>query len=129
MKKKLPSCIFAALLAGCMVFAAVGAAVGYGIGYLAGGTYVNGLVAKSVDSSVKVFMANANKVHHVLGQAKHKLIGYTAKSMSKLMKKTLTKGVLGSYKTVQSAFWAAANSEVTYVIIDGIIKISDMWIR
>ena len=24
MKKKLPSCIFAALLAGCMVFAAVG---------------------------------------------------------------------------------------------------------
>ena len=33
---------------GAIVGAAVGAAVGYAVGYLAGGTYANGLVAKSV---------------------------------------------------------------------------------
>ena len=45
------------------------------------------------------------------------------------MKNTLSKGTLGTYKTVQSAYWHIMNSEVTFTIINGAIKISDMWIR
>ena len=118
-----------ATLLGGTIGAVVGGAIGYGVGYLAGGTYANGLVAKSVGGGVKTFLSQANKVHHVLGQAKHKLVGYTTKAMGKLMKKTLAKGVVGAYGKAQSAYWAIAGSEVTFVVIDGVIKISDMWIR
>ena len=117
------------IVGGGAIGVAVGAAVGYGIGYWAGGTYANGIVAKSVSGGVKTFLSQANKVHHVLSKSAHKLAGYTTKSLGKLMKKTMIKGVIGTYKTVQSAFWAAAGSEVTFVIIDGVIKISDMWLR
>ena len=118
-----------ATLLGGTIGAVVGGAIGYGVGYLAGGTYANGLVAKSVGAGVKIFLSQANKVHHVLGQAKHKLVGYTTKTMGKLMKKTLAKGVVSAYGKAQSAYWAIAGSEVTFVVIDGVIKISDMWIR
>lgn len=114
---------------GGVIGAAIGAASGYGVGYLAGGTYANGLAAKSVDSGVKAFMSQANKVHHVLGKAGHNLSGYTAKSMGNLMKKTLKNGVVGPYKSVQSAYWAVKKSEVTFNIVKGVLKISDMWIR
>ena len=114
---------------GGAIGAAVGAAAGYGVGYLAGGTYANGLAAKSVDSGVKAFMSQANKVHHVLSKAGHNLSGYTAKSMGTLMKKTLINGVVGPYKSVQSAYWAVANSEVSFTIVKGVLKVSDMWIR
>ena len=117
------------IVGGGAVGAAVGAAVGYGVGYLAGGTYANGLAAKSVESGVKAFASQANKVHHVLSKAGHNLSGYTAKAMKKLMRKTLTNGVVGPYKSVQSAYWATMNSEVTFTIVNGILKISDMWIR
>ena len=116
-------------IGGGVVGAAVGAAVGYGAGYLAGGTYANGLVAKSVGSSVKNFMSQANKVHHVLSKAEHNLSGYTTKTLGTLMKKTLTKGVVGPYKGVQSAYWAHMKSEVSFTIVRGVLKISDMWIR
>ena len=108
---------------------AIGAAVGYGIGYLAGGTYANGLAAKSVSAGVKNFISQANKVNHVLGKAGHNLTGYTAKSMGSLMKNTLKKGVVGVYKNVESAYWQVMGSEVTFAIVDGLIRISDMWIR
>ena len=118
-----------ATLLGGTIGAVVGGAIGYGIGYLAGGTYSNGLVAKSVTKGVKSFMSNTNNINHVLGKAKHNLSGYTAKSMGKLMKKTLAKGTYEAYKTVNSMVLASTNSQVTYVIIDGIIKIGDMWIK
>lgn len=114
---------------GGIIGAAAGAAFGYGIGYVCGGTYSNGLVAKSVSNGVRSFTSQANKVHHVLGNAGHKLTGYTEKTMSKLMKNTLKHGVVGPYKSVQSAFWSVKNSEVSFTIVSGIIKISDMWIR
>ena len=109
--------------------AALGAAAGYGIGYLAGGTYANGLVAKSVDSGVKAFVSQANKVHHVLGKTGHNLAGYTTKSMGNLMRRTLINGSVEPYKSVFSAYWARKNSEVTFNIVNGALKISDMWIR
>ena len=117
------------VVGGGVAGAALGAAAGYGIGYLAGGTYANGLVAKSVDSGVKAFVSQANKVHHVLGKTGHNLAGYTTKSMGNLMRRTLINGSVEPYKSVFSAYWARKNSEVTFNIVNGALKISDMWIR
>lgn len=85
----------ATLLCGT-IGAVVDDGIGFGVGYLAGGTYDNGLVAKSVGSGVKSFLSQASKVHHVLGQSKHKLAGCASKFMGQLMKKTLAKGGVGA---------------------------------
>lgn len=37
--------------------------------------------------------------------------------------------MISAYGKAQSAYWAIAGSEVTFVLIDEVIKISDMWIR
>ena len=117
------------VIGGGAVGAAIGAGVGYAIGYFAGGTYANGLVAKAVSTGVKSFVSQDNKVHHVMNKAAHNLSNYTVKAMTKLMKKTLKKGTVEAYKKVKSAFLASTSSEVTFTIINGIIYISDMWIR
>ena len=118
-----------ATVLGCVIGAAVGAALGYGIGYLAGGTYANGLVAKSVTKGVNVFFSQTNKVHKLFKLTRHNLSNYTVKTAAKLMKKTLARGTFEVYKTVNSMFLASTNSQVTYVIINDVIAISDMWIR
>ena len=118
-----------ATLLGGAIGAVVGGAIGYGVGYFAGGTYSNGLVAKSVTKGVKSFMSNSNNINHVLGNPKHNLFGYTEKSMMNLMKKTLSKGTYEAYKTVDSMVLASTNSQVTYKIIKGAIMISNMWIK
>ena len=118
----------AALLGGA-IGAAIGAVVGYAAGYLAGGTYANGLVAKSVNHGVKTFFSQQNKVYKLLKLSRHNLSGYTSKTAAKLMKRTLSKGVFEAYKSVQSMYLASMNSQVTYVIINGVIAISDMWIK
>ena len=76
-----------------------------------------------------VFFSQPNKVHKLFKLARHNLAGYTEKTGAKLMRDTLAKGVVGAYKTVQKAAWAAMNSEVTFRIIDGNINVSDMWIK
>ena len=118
-----------ATVLGGAIGAIVGGAIGYGIGYLAGGTYASGLSVKSVNQAVKSFFLNTNKIHHALDKPAHKLIGYSEKAIAKLMKNTLAKGVVGTYKSVESAYWIEVGSEVTFIVIDGVIKISDMWIR
>ena len=45
------------------------------------------------------------------------------------MKKTLAKGTFEAYKTASSMFLSSTNSQVTFVMINGTIAISDMWIR
>lgn len=61
-------------------------------------------------------------------QPKHGLPN-SVKAVGKLMKKTLINGAVGPYKSVQSAFWAIMNSEVTFKVVGTAIMISDMWIR
>lgn len=116
-------------IAGGAIGAALGAAIGYGVGYLAGGTYANGLAAKSVNKAVKSFFSQPNKVHKLLKLSRHNLSGYTSKTASKLMKDTLAKGVIDSYKSVHSAYWSTMNSEVTYTFVKGVLTVSDMWIK
>ena len=116
-------------LGGGAVGAAAGGAIGYGVGYFAGGTYANGLAAKSVNKAIKSFFSQPNKVHKMFKLARHNLAGYTENTAAKLMKDTLAKGVVGAYKTVQKAAWTVMNSEVTFTVIDGEINVSDMWIK
>ena len=114
---------------GTVVGGALGAAVGYGVGYLAGGTYANGLAAKSINNGVNTFFSNTNKVHHTLSKPMHNLSKYSNKEAKKLMKHTLKNGKVGPYKGVQSAYWDRVGSEVTFNLTDSGIKISNMWIR
>ena len=117
------------IVGGGVVGAAAGAAIGYGVGYFAGGTYANGLAAKAVNSGVRSFFSQPNKVHKLFKLSRHKLSGYTPKTAAKLMKDTLSKGTVGAYKSVQSAYWQALNSEVTFNIVNGAICVSDMGFR
>ena len=120
--------LFGWTLLGVLAGSIVGA-IGYGIGYAAGGTYANGLVAKSVTNGVNSFFSQSNKVHKLLKITRHNSSKYTPKTAAKLMKKTLAKGTFEAYKTVNSMVLASTNSQVTYVMINGTIMISDMWIR
>ena len=38
-------------------------------------------------------------------------------------------GVVESYKSVESVYWSEKGSQVTFAMINDVIKISDMWIR
>ena len=46
------------------------------------------------------------------------------------MKKTLSKGQISTYKAgpAKIATWFKAKSQITFRIMEGIIKISDFWI-
>ena len=87
------------------------------------------LAAKAVTKGVRKFFAQPNKVHKLLNVARHNLSGYTQKEAARLMQNTLAKGVYEAYQTVGSMVLASTNSQVTYVFIDGVIAIGDMWIR
>ena len=43
------------------------------------------------------------------------------------MKNTIIKGTIEPYKTVQAVILTARGTTVTYTIVDGIVRISDMW--
>ena len=117
------------VVGGGIIGGAVGAAMGYGVGYLAGGTYANGLSVKAVNKGLKTFLSQSNKVHHAFTNPAHKFTGYTVRSFNKLVRNTMAKGVVGQYKSVLSSYWSAANSEVSFTIINSAIMISDAWIR
>ena len=107
----------------------LGAYSGYVIGYWAGGTYANGLAAKSVDEGINNFMSQPNKVGHALTNDSHKLVGYTDKMLKQLLKTTLKNGSVGSYKSVLSAYLSELGSEVTFLFVDNYLRISDAWFR
>ena len=62
-------------------------------------------------------------MNHIM-QPKHNLPNSVNK-VGKLMQKTLTKGTYTPYKSVSSVVWKGY--QVTYKIIKGALKISDMW--
>ena len=116
----------------------VGMGIGFGagaiIGAIVGGfsgaaTYTtpSGLKLKDINQAVNQVFKDSNKINHIM-QPKHNLPG-SIKAVKKLMKKTLIHGSISPYKSIQSAFWKVVGSEVTFKIIEGILRISDMWIR
>jgi len=116
----------------------VGAAAGFGIGAIigavVGGTvgglkfHIRGFGPKEIQTAVKNVLNSNDKMSHIL-QAKHKLPTDINK-VGKLMKKTLSKGQISTYKAgpAKIATWFKAKSQITFRIMEGIIKISDFWI-
>ena len=116
----------------------VGAAAGFGIGAIigavVGGTvgglkfHIRGFGPKEIQTVVKNVLNSNDKMSHIL-QAKHKLPTDINK-VGKLMKKTLSKGQISTYKAgpAKIATWFKAKSQITFRIMEGIIKISDFWI-
>ena len=117
------------ILTGMGIGLGAGAIIGAVIGGAAAGiSYTpSGLSRGAVNKAVKKTLANSNKMSHIM-QPKHGLPN-SVKAVGKLMKKTLINGAVGPYKSVQSAFWAIMNSEVTFKVVGTAIMISDMWIR
>ena len=117
-------------LLGLGIGAFAGAIVGAIVGGICGAlsyTTPSGLKLKAIDSAINKAFSDPNKVNHIM-QSKHNL-PQSIKGVRKLMRNTLINGKIIQYKSVQSAFWSAAGSEVIFKIIDGVIHISDMWIR
>lgn len=104
---------------GALIGAAVGGAVG-GLSWTP-----SGLGRGAVNQAVKSTLSNSNKMHHIM-MPKHGLPN-TINAVGKLMQNTLINGTLSSYGSASTAIWAAGGSQVTYMIIDGMIHISDMW--
>ena len=116
------------ILSGFLMGFGIGAIAGAIIGGTIGGiSYTpSGLSRSAINQAVKKTIADPKRMSHIM-RPQHKLPG-SLKEVGKLMKKTLINGTVTPYKSVSSVVWKVANSQVTYTIIGGIIKISDMWI-
>ena len=113
---------------GGVVGAIIGGLIGYGVGYALGGTYSNGLVAKEVGKGIKSVLLDLKKVDHITN-AKHNLLGYSKHALHKLMKTTFAHGTVGPYKKAAlSVFLRSKGVKITFVIKEGSVLISDMWI-
>ena len=113
------------ILSGFLMGFGIGAVAGAAIGGVAGGVAYSptGLSRSAIKEGVKATLDNPNKVHHIM-QSKHKLPNSVNK-IGKIMQKTLTRGAYTPYKSTSSVIWK--KYQVTYKIINNVIKISDMW--
>ena len=102
-----------------------GAILGAVIGGVAGGiTYSpTGLSRSSIKNGVRTTLNDPNKMHHIM-QPKHNLPNSVNK-VGKIMQKTLTRGTYTPYKSISSVVWR--DYQVTYNIVNDVIKISNMW--
>jgi hypothetical protein len=109
----------------------IGAIAGMLIGGVAGGiSYTpSGLSKSAINQGVKNFFGQSNKVNKLFGKSAHDLAGYTSKTAAQLMRKTLINGTISAYGSARTAIWSVMGSQVTFVIINGAIMISDMWIK
>ncbi|XMB71514.1 hypothetical protein RJI07_05205 [Mycoplasmatota bacterium WC30] len=112
---------------------------GFGIGaiagFIAGGTVggigytPSGLSRSAINQAIKSI--EPNRMSHIM-QSKHGFSN-SVRAVSNLMRKTLINGNISIYGTAgasgyaYAASWKAGGSKVTYVIIDGILRISDMF--
>jgi RHS repeat-associated protein len=113
-------------LYGSMAGFGAGAIIGAAIGGVAGGlSYTpSGLSRGAINQAVKSTLSNSNKMHHIM-MPKHGLPN-SINAVGNLMRNTLINGTISSYGSASTAIWAAGGAQVTY-IIDGLIRISDMW--
>lgn len=114
-------------LYGSMAGFGAGAIIGAAIGGVAGGlSYTpSGLSKGAINQAVKSTLSNSNKMHHIM-MPKHGLPN-SINAVGNLMRNTLINGTISSYGSASTAIWAAGGAQVTYIIIDGLIHISDMW--
>ena len=120
-------------LGGAVIGGVIGGFVGYGVGVAMGAKASSGLVIKSVSKALS--SASRNTVHHIM-QSKHAwgrvLRKATWKNVKGLINTTMKKGATTLINKQGKALIYQAvrnNVVVRYAIVDGVIKISDAWVK
>ena len=111
----------------------IGAIMGFIVGGTVGGlSYTpSGLGKSAINQAVKTAISDTNKMSHIM-LPKHGF-GNSITQVANLMRNTLINGTVSIYGSAGAAgaayvaSWAAGGAQVTYVIIDGILRISDMF--
>lgn len=120
-------------LGGAVVGGVIGGFVGYGVGVALGAKASSGVVIKSVSKALS--SVSKNTIHHIM-QSKHAwgrvLRNATWNNVQGLINTTIQKGATTLINKQGSALVYEAtrnNIVVRYAVIDGIIKISDAWVK
>ena len=120
-------------LVGAVIGGVIGGFVGYGVGVALGAKTSSGLVIKSVSKSLS--SVSRNTIHHIM-QSKHAwgrvFRNATWKNVKGLINTTIKKGATTLINRQGRALIYEAvrnNVVVRYAIIDGVIKISDAWVK
>ena len=120
-------------LGGAVVGGVIGGFVGYGAGVALGAKASSGLVVKSISKALS--SVSRNTMHHIM-QSKHAwgqvLKRATWNNVKSLINTTMQKGATTLINKQGNALIYEAvrnNVVVRYAVIDGIIKISDAWVK
>ena len=120
-------------LGGAVVGGVIGGFVGYGAGVALGAKASSGLVVKSISKALS--SVSRNTMHHIM-QSKHAwgqvLKRVTWSNVKSLINTTMQKGATTLINKQGNALVYEAvrnNIVVRYAVIDGIIKISDAWVK
>ena len=126
-------CVVGYGLGGAVIGGVIGGFVGYGIGVALGAKASSGLVVKSVSKALS--SVSRNTMHHIM-QSKHAwgrvLRNATWNNVKGLINTTMKKGATTLINKQGGALIYEAvrnNVVVRYAIIDGVIKISDAWVK
>ena len=118
---------------GAVVGGVIGGFVGYGAGVALGAKASSGLVVKSISKALS--SVSRNTMHHIM-QSKHAwgqvLKRATWNNVKSLINTTMQKGATTLINKQGNALIYEAvrnNVVVRYAVIDGIIKISDAWVK
>ena len=120
-------------LGGVVVGGVIGGFVGYGAGVALGAKASSGLVVKSISKAISSI--SRNTMHHIM-QGKHAwgqvLKKVTWNNIKSLIRTTMQKGATTLINKQGNALIYEAvhnNIVVRYAVIDGLIKISDAWVK
>ncbi|MBP3353197.1 MAG: hypothetical protein J6L02_00905, partial [Bacteroidales bacterium] len=120
-------------LGGAVIGGVIGGFVGYGVGVALGAKASSGLVIKSVSKALS--SVSRNTMHHIM-QSKHAwgrfLRNATWNNVKGLINTTIKNGATTLInKQGEALIYEAVRNNVVvrYAIIDGVIKISDAWVK
>ena len=120
-------------LGGAVIGGVIGGFVGYGVGVALGAKASSGLVIKSVSKALS--SVSRNTMHHIM-QSKHAwgrvLRNATWNNVKSLINTTMKKGATTLInKQGRALIYEAVRNNVVvrYAVIDGVIKISDAWVK
>lgn len=120
-------------IGGAVVGGVIGGFVGYGAGVALGAKASSGLVMKSISKAIS--SVSRNMMHHIM-QSKHAwgrvLRNASWNNVKGLINTTMQKGATTLINKQGKALIYEAirnNVVVRYAVIDGVIKISDAWVK
>ena len=120
-------------IGGAVVGGVIGGFVGYGAGVALGAKASSGLVMKSISKAIS--SVSRNTMHHIM-QSKHAwgrvLRNASWNNVKGLINTTMQKGATTLINKQGKALIYEAirnNVVVRYAVIDGVIKISDAWVK